>query len=203
MSKNLENKIKSCITDDEVELFSGAPLITDITDNSNNLENVVTEKLDINSVKWGMWTEDLEKQLDLDKTLIESHEEADTLWEYVEKTINKITEKHSTMKKSTKHSKPFWTNKLTLLCEKMRAARKSYKKRNTDPNKQKMIETKEEFDAERKAECEKFILGKTRNLNATEAGKFWKEFNKIFKKTSEGGIDPLEDGNGGLIKRNC
>ena len=42
-------------------------------------------------------------------------------------------------------------------------------------------------------------MEKTKKLNATETGKFWKEFNKIFKKTSEGGIDPLEEDNGGLV----
>ena len=72
------------------------------------------------------------------------------------------------MKKSTVHSKPYWTNNLTVLCKKMREARKAYNKRNTDTNEQNMIRTKEEFDAARKEECEKFILDKTKNLNATE-----------------------------------
>ena len=103
------------------------------------------------------------------------------------------------MKKSTKHSKPYWTDRLTVLCENMKAARTTYNKRNTDPNKQAMIETKELFDLERKAECQRFIMEKTKQLNAADAQKFWKEFNKIFKRKSDGSVDPLEDGNGGLI----
>ena len=65
-----------------------------------------------------------------------------------------------------------------------------------------MFDAKEEFDVERKAECEKFIMEKTKKLNATESVKFWKEFNKIFKKTSESSIDPLKDENGGLVTDN-
>ena len=209
VSNNLANKVETCVTDNEVELFSGAPLrghvpvITEIVGNRTISNQVtVTEKLDINNIKWALWTDDLEQQIEADKEFIDSCEEPAELWEYVEKSINEVTSKHGEMKKSTIHSKPYWTNKLTRLCERMRAARKAYNKRNTDSNKQNMILTKEQFDAARKEECEKFIMDKTKNLNATEAKKFWKEFNKIFMKKTEGGIDPLEDGKGGLVTEN-
>ena len=206
VSNNLARKVETCITDDEVELFSGAPLrghvpvITEILVNrTTNNQATITEKLDINNIKWALWTDDLEQKLEADNAVIESYDEPVELWKYVEKTIKEVTTKHGQMKKSTVHSKPYWTNNLTLLCENMREARKAYNKRNTDTNEQNMIRTKEEFDAARKAECEKFIMDKTKNLNATEAKKFWKEFNKIFMKKSEGGIDPLDNGNGGFM----
>ena len=206
VSNNLASKVETCVTDDEVELYSGAPLrghipvITEIAVNGAvNNQATVTEKLDVNNIKWALWTEDLERQVESDEAIIESYEEPAELWKYLEKSINDVTSKHGQMKKSTKHSKPYWTQNLTLLCEKMRAARKAYNKRNTDSNKQNMITTKEEFDAARKEACEKFIMDKTKNLNATEAKRFWKEFNKIFTKKADGGIDPLEDGNGGLV----
>ena len=66
-----------------------------------------------------------------------------------------------------------------------------------------MYRTKDAFDEARKEECEKFILEKTKNLNAADASKFWKEFNKIFKKKSEGEIDPLKDDTGGLVTDNA
>ena len=40
----------------------------------------------------------------------------------------------------------------------MRAARKSYQKRNTDERKEEMMRTREEFNEARKIECEKFIM---------------------------------------------
>ena len=204
-SKNLVNKVEACFTDDDIELFSGAPirghvpLIIQIGKNGDYTPTAVTEKLDVNSINWTNWSADLEKEIHKDKPEIDHYEDPEKLWEYTDKVIKKVTMKHGVLKKSTKHSKPFWTNQLTTLCNKMRSARKAYKKRNTDERKQNMIKTKEEFDQMRKEECEKFILDKTKTLNAADSRKFWVEFNKIFKKKSEQGIDPLEDGNGGLI----
>ena len=210
ISKNLTNKVETCRTDDLVELASGAPLrghvpvITTIKKhNIPNGQTKVTDKLDIDSIKWALWTEDLEKELEKNEDKANHYEEPVELWKYLEDTINTITSKHCTRKKSTIHSKPYWTKNLTRLCEEMRRTRKIYQKRNTDSNKLNMILAKETFDEARKYECEKFIMEKTKNLNSTESRKFWKEFNKIFKKTSEGKIDPLEDDAGGLITDNA
>ena len=207
VSKNIANIVESCVTNDEVELFSGAPLrghvplIMEIAGNSN-CRTTVTKKLDVQSVNWEKWSVDLEKQIQNDRIEIENYEDPEELWEYTDKIISKITKVHGKMKKSTKHSKPYWTSKLTTLCNKMREARKAYKIRNTDARKQALIITKDEFDKARKIECEKFIMEKTKSLNAANCKKFWKEFNKLFKKKSEQKIDPLEDGNGGLITDN-
>lgn len=208
ISKNLASKVNKSVTDEDIELFSGAPLrghvplITEIVSRSNATKTPVTEKLDVNSIDWASWTEDLEEQLLRDQREIHRYEDPARLWKYIEESIQNITNKHGVFKKTTRHSKPYWSDRLTVLCNKMRSARKNYNKRNTDNNKQNMIKAKEEFDKERKAECEKFLLDKTKTLNSTEASKFWKEFNKIFKTKTEEGVDPLDDGNGGLMTEN-
>ena len=204
VSKNLVTKVESCFTDEDVELFSGAPLrghvplIMKIRKN-NRTDTIVTEKLDLNSVDWSAWTEDLEKEIDNDSEEIANYEDPAELWRYIDRVINKITLKHCQIKKSTRHSKPYWTEELTSLCDKMREARKAYKSRNTDDRMEEMIKTKDEFDTARKAECEKFIMEKTKELNVAESKKFWKGFNRIFKNKADQEIDPLEDGNGGLV----
>ena len=209
VSKNLAIKVKSCETDDIIEVGSGAPLrghvpvITKFQTHTNpNNQTLITNKLDIDTIKWALWTEDLEKQMEEDKEYLNSFDDPGELWNYLDETINHITIKHSKMKKSTKHSKPYWTKNLTRLCEEMRRTRRVYQKRNTDPNKLNMILAKENFDEERKNECERFIMDKTKNLNASQSKKFWREFNKLFKKTSEGKVDPLQDDEGGLITEN-
>ena len=205
VSNNITSKVQSCVTDEQIELFSGAPmrghvpLILEVKSNRSSTETPVTEKLDISAVNWEMWTTDLERKLESDKSEIIRYKNPQRLWDYFVSAINETTEKHSVLKKSCKHSKPFWTKKLTTLCSQMREARKAYKKRNTDINKVRMEETKAIFDAERKAECENFILDKTKKLNAAEMKKFWREFNRIFKSKTEGGVEPLDDSNGGLF----
>ena len=103
------------------------------------------------------------------------------------------------MKKSTYHSKPYWTPELTALCNEMRKARKAYITRNTDVRKQAMLETKSIFDEERKKACDDFILEKTKSLNTANSLKFWKLFNNLFKKKVEKGVDPLLDDDGGIL----
>ena len=103
------------------------------------------------------------------------------------------------MKKVTSHSKPYWTPELTILCNRMRKARRAYLMRNTDPRKAIMVETKMQFDEERKKTCDNFILDKTKNLNTAEALLFWKQFNRLFKKKADSGVDPLLDDEGSII----
>ena len=134
MSTNLVNKVESCITDEEAELFSGAPLrghvpvIMKLTGSSSNTKTVVTEKIDINSINWELWSNNLEKQIDEDEEQICSFEDPCDLWSYAEDTIQNITSKHCVIKKSTKHSKPYWTPKLTRLSQELREAREKIHK---------------------------------------------------------------------------
>ena len=84
----------------------------------------------------------------------------------------------------------------------MREARKIYHIRNTDANAEKLKVAKETFDEERKSECRAFILRKTEGMNKTERLRFWKEFNKMFKKKTDQNIDVLMDGDGKFLSSN-
>ena len=206
-SQNIAKKVKSCKTDELVHLYSGAPkrghvpVITEIDCNSKPKDTPVTVKLDVSAVNWDQWKEELENQLETKNSEIFKHKNPLKLWDYFVETINSVTKKHGVMKKSC-HSKPFWTKNLTNLRDKMKIARKMYKKRNTENNLRKWEEAKEEFDLARKTECQEFLLDKTKTLNAAQLKTFWKEFNKIFKTKADGGIEPLEGSNGGVITEN-
>ena len=56
-----------------------------------------------------------------------------------------------------------------------------------------------EFDEERKKACQEFIMKKAHNLNAAESQKFWKEFKKISTPSRNQAVNPLDDGEGGLV----
>ena len=57
------------------------------------------------------------------------------------------------------------------------------------------------FDETRKKECQKFILTKTNNLNASQCTKFWKEFNRMFskKRDNKAKVEPFKEASGDLI----
>ena len=165
----------------------------------NPKANVIKEKLDIGQTNWSGWSVDLENTIITDNPNIWNIEDPKILWEYLESKIMEVNNRHCIIKKVTCHSKPYWTPKLTILCNKMRKARRAYLTRNTDPRKQAMVEAKQLFDDERKKACDEFILEKTRDLNTADSLNFWKQFNKLFKKKVDQGIDPLLGDEGEIL----
>ena len=204
ISNNLTEKVQSCTTNDDVYLCSGAPdrghvpVVIEISSNKVSVKDNIIQKMDINSINWAKWANDLNTELSSKIDTINNTEDPVKLWEILEKTVSKITSSNAKMKKLSRHSKPFWTPMLTELCDKMRKARKAYQKRNTDDRKEEFRKSKEAFDEARKKECENFIINKTRDLNTSQVRNFWKKFNSIFKKKNKSGVDPLLD-NGSFI----
>ena len=205
VSTNLAGKITSCTTDNEVDLGSGAPdrghvpVIIEVETNRTQSKRNISQKLDIDSINWEKWATDLETELTKYENDLSDIKDPLNLWSLLEKSISNVTSSNASMKKICKHSKPFWTDQLTRLCNEMRIARKAYQKRNTDDRKAEMIRTREAFDEVRKKECEDFIMNKTKNLNIAEAKTFWKKFNALFKKKEKPGIDPLQDDDGSFL----
>ena len=50
--------------------------------------------------------------------------------------------------------------------------------------------------------CQKFIMDKTQNLNRSQANRFWKEFNRLFKPPSDQMVEALIDQDGGILTEN-
>ena len=205
ISNNLLDKVKSINTDDEVHLNSGAPnrghvpVELEIGTQYVPPKNNIIEKPDMDSVNWKKWSNDLNTEITNNSNTIDRTEDPHLLWSILENSISKVTLSNTKLKRICRHSKPFWTKKLTQLCNEMREARKAYQKRNTDERKEKMRKTREAFDEARKKECENFIMDKTKNLNVTQARSFWKKFNALFKKRDKPGIDPLEEQDGSFL----
>ena len=199
VTNNMVEKLDSCMTNDTVELWSGAPnrghvpLLTYFNTNTciTNIEAI--EKINMDKINWQIWSNDIEDKLQQSENYLDTINNPETLNEFLTRTIQKITCEHGEKKIITSHSKPYWTQELTILCDRMKEARKFYQRRNTDINEQKLKEAKEQFDEARKKECEKFILSKTENLNNIQKLQFWKEFNKLFRKKGEQTVEPLID----------
>ena len=210
ISNNLVNKIDSLRTDSEVELFSGAPfrghvpIITTISSNEQQRMPPI-KQTSIKGINWNNWSDEVESLVESKSDQItEAKDTGDPykLLSIVDSIINSSTEKHGTKKILCSHSKPYWTKELTELSKKLRIDRKNYTKRNTDRNKEKLENSKIKFDEARKKACQDFIMKKTNNLNAVESQKFWKEFKKITSGKTTQKVNPLDDGDGGLLTEN-
>ena len=211
VSSMLSDEMEKCKTDEEVELFSGAPLRGHfpliskmvIKNARHNTPTQVQEKLDIESINWEDWSKEIEEAIQRIEGTTQTETDNPTLiWNLLEELIKDSSNKHGKRKKSTKHSKPYWTEKLTELLNDMKTSRITYNRRNTDHSKEIMLHAKELFDSERKKACEDFILEKTKDLNTAEAVLFWKKFNMLFKSKTDKGVDPLIDETKGLVTEN-
>ena len=208
-SNNMTDKIVSIKTDDEVELFSGAPRMGHIPvifnigkENSTSSEtksNHFTVKLDIDRINWENWSAQIEQHMEDNLVSFENEEDPDKLWKGINNIILESTKTHGGLKRTSRYSKPYWSKELTELSNKLRLARKAYKQRNTDSSSKKLAEAKENFEQRKQAEGKEFILKRTANLNSAQAKNFWKEFNKMFKKKADNQVEPLIDDKGHVI----
>ena len=141
----------------------------------------------------------VEETLSTKESEIENCADASKLWEILNTSLQTVTMKHAEKKISTPYSKPHLTSELSELAKNMRQARKAFNKRNTDYNKDRLIEAKTLFDEKRKKACSDFIIERARNLNSVQAQKFWKQFNALFKNKCEQHVEPLIDPKGKII----
>ena len=209
VSNNLTKKAISTDTDDEIELFSGAPrmghipfifnLSTESSENQKLKPNTIITKLNIDKINWEKWSAQIEEQIASQIVSFNNEENPDKLWEEINSIFLQSTKTHSALKKTTRYSKPYWTAELTKLSEELRSARKLYKKRNTDYSLENLTKAKENFERQKQIEGKEFILQRTRKLNSAQAKHFWKEFNKMFKKKVNNQVEPLIDDKGNLI----
>ena len=204
ISNNIVDCVSSCRTDDNIELFSGAPirghvpLITELIIREQVDPEEISEKLDITKMRWEEWTQNIENTIEENEEMT-SETNPYSLWNQLNGIITEATDTFGQTKKSCRHSKPYWTNTLTTLSKQLQAARKCWSKRNTDRNLHQLNIAKEAFDEERKKVCQDFLINKAKQLNSVEAQRFWKEFNKLFKKKEKQKIDPLDNGNNGVF----
>ena len=208
ISNNLVEQVTSCQTDEEVELFSGSPnrghvpLITELKTSSSQNNTPVIEKLDMSKMQWEGWTKYIEDSINDENEFFESEHCPYKVWNRLNEIITQATDTHCEYKKSSIHSKPYWSETLTSLSNNLKAARKGFIKRNTERNLKKLNDAKELFDNERKLACQNFLINTAKQLNAAQAQKFWKDFNQLFKKKTIQKVDPLIGENGELLTEN-
>ena len=204
VSNNILNKINSVTTDPVVELFTGAPLrghvpvIVSIRNRAIQTQPP-EERMCIKNINWTEWSQHIESVVEDNSQYLYSIDDPKVLLQFIDNALNGATEKYGTKKVISCHSKPYWSKKLSELSKNLRSNRKNYSKRNTDMNRDKLIQSKLEFDEERKTACQEFIMKKAHNLNAAESQKFWKEFKKIATSNINQSVNPLDDGDGGLV----
>ena len=205
-SNNISDAISRPHTDDVAVLFSGAPIRghvpvhTKLTVKEAVNHTIVKEKFDLDKMDWENWTYELEAELNTDNNAKLS-EATDPVkyWTILKQAIVDATERNAQKKKTCTHSKPYWTEELSVLAKQYRAAQKAWNRRNTDANRNIMDVAKEEFDSKRKEQCRQFIMKSTKDLNSSQTREFWKNYNKLFGKEKDSKVEILMENDGSMI----
>ena len=133
---------------------------------ATRLENV--QKYNLQSMDWFNWTRAI-LELDLTFGKVDSIATDGTIKELLEAintAIEVSTKKNCQTKCVSKHSKPYWTPKLSLLSGRLRLDLKAYLTRNTDTAFEALQASKNEFEEARKQAYQQFILQKTNDLKS-------------------------------------
>lgn len=151
-----------------MELFSGAPVrghvpvIMELQTNQPNPRQY-TEKLDISKINWDSWTQSIESDITVIREQMETEVNPYILWNKLNGIITKATDNHGEKKKISQYSKPYWTSSLTTASKKLQTAKKSYSKRNTDANLQKLMKPKKHLTWKEKQHVRIFWLIKQKH----------------------------------------
>ena len=115
VTTNLLENLESCDTDENVELFSGAPirghvpLLTQFSADRCVTNRAAIEKINIDNICWENWSAELDNKLGQCQDYLNTINDPQVLSEFINKTIQSVTNQHGEKKTSSTHSKPYWT----------------------------------------------------------------------------------------------
>ena len=209
VSTKLDSSIMKVYADYNAHLYSGAPerghvpVTLELATHAQKTETKTETKYDLKSMKWEDWKKDIEKELISNSfQSMMSEKDAEKIFKSFEEVINESTKANCDTKRVCQHSKPYWTKELTELSKSLRDCQKKYLKQNTDDNFKHFKDAKQTFEDARKSACQNFITDQTKNLNAADSTRFWKQFQRMFKPPSDQRIDALTTGDGTIISEN-
>ena len=110
--------------------------------------------------------------------------------------IDKCSRQYIPTKTVCKHSKPFWTQNLSVLSKQLQDVQKKYKRRSDPLLKSVLEKSKSHFQETLMQEKNDWIHRKLEGLNTRDSLEFWKRYKKQFAPKSDNFIGHLrKDGN--------
>ena len=203
-SPNFEAKITRRFTDDEVELFTGAPRrghipVLSTIDMQPPMKNF-QEKYDLSAVDCDDWNTKLEAKAEMALPHM-GPQKAKEAWETTKRILKDVQSDTMRTKRSCIHSKLFWCKTLTDASDEcLRRTRRSYRMRSTPTN--------EKICREKVGKFKNLIIEKSNswtNARLDESNKskkqnFWEKVSKVHKSKVTHGIAPLKAENGNLFE---
>ena len=107
------------------------------------------------------------------------------IWELAKSILLFAREVSVPLKRITKHSKPYWSPKLTLLSNKLRIARSNFKYRSSFSNGELLKIARCDFTTALEEAKNTYVEDQAKKLNNTDGEIFWRNFKITFYCRSE------------------
>ena len=112
--------------------------------------------------------------------------------------LYRLVESNVPKKKVCKHSKGWWTTKLTELLNSFRKAKHAFSKRKDQANEAKLEEIRNIFKDEVFKASDEYLDEVVKLMDPKKPDEFWKIVNRAKSNNSKGVIQPIEKEDGSL-----
>ena len=171
------------------ELFTGAPLrghlpvVNTIINREHDVSSKVNTVFNYDEADWAAWKSELDsacglKLLEIDFSL--SAPSCASLLSYFQSSLLKACENHIPTKKCCSHSKPYWSENLTTLSNKLRDTQHIFLDKSTPFHKKIFEDSKVEFKEALIKEKNDWIHSQLEGLNVHQCQEFWKRYKRIY-----------------------
>ena len=193
ISGKITNQTFTLNTDEDVELFTGAPNrghipVTFICSRPSTTFRS-QRKPWIDEAKWEKWREVIESKLGFIQEV-----DPTALWLKLVKIVREATDSSIPFKTTNKHSKLFWNDELTIASNNLRYLRKKFTYHSNPSNGAKLDTAREYFKMLLSEHSSKWLSDTLMELGNKQVIDFWRAYNRFFKRKA-GTFDPIKYGN--------
>ena len=187
-------------TDPNVELFTGAPprghILLIVKCNLSRTTEEGNTKPWLQKADWEAWQNVLEKPSHASLEAVQCPSAKDQ-WGSVLVDITEPTLLAIPYKRSSRHSKPFWSEDLSQKSAELRALRKKFKYCSSCSNGERLNNAKNEFNSLLSGKSSEWMRETLTGLSYRKSKDFWQKFRHVFQMR-EYAIGPLQSSDGRL-----
>ena len=202
-SEGLESSVRNQYTDDTVELFTGAPrrghvpVITKFGKHTPDCGSKMYYKW--KEADWNSFSLALEMACEQYMPKFTTSEDPAEIWCTLKAILAQCRSAFVPSGISSLHSKPYWSDTLSDLSRRLRAARRKFKYRSTYENGDILECAKTQFQEALTSAKRSYIECQSHKLNTRNSNTFWRNFKHVFYKREDNSIGDLVDPSGQVM----
>ena len=201
-SPNLLPSLSNIMTDNTIEHFTGAPNrghfpVTWEWLVPNSAKKQV--KWDLTTINWEYWCQKLDEMSLTTLQDISILDDTFQIWHSIEDLLKQCMIDVIDTKVITRHSKPYWNERLSSLSKDLRQVKKKLKQRENDSHWAQYMRHKELFKLDINRSLNTWLQDNLTNLNKTSGPHFWKKYQRFIADRNKISLGALKNHEGKLV----